>query len=96
LLAIQNPNFVVNHVVINENGDHVWAVIDLETTTETNNFQVFNPATGQYVFCNTIEEAKATFADIKNQILNGFYVQVQQLITGTSGDTDGDAAWFSV
>jgi hypothetical protein len=95
-LAIQNPNFIVNHVAINENNDHVWSVVNLETTNETSNFQVFNPLTGMYTSCETLEIAKNTFADIKQQVLNSFGVKVQQQITGTSGDTNGDTGWIAV
>jgi hypothetical protein len=55
---------VVNHFTTHENGDETWTVIDLDTTTETSNFQVFNPLTGRYTACSDLLTAKNTVADI--------------------------------
>lgn len=96
LLAAQDLSFVVNHVLVNENGDETWEVIDLFTTKETSNFRVFNPLTGKYAVCEDLQSAKDELANVRQQALDVFFIRVQQQIIGTAGDTEGDISWIDI
>lgn len=59
-LKAQMEHLVVcNLETINEKGDSTWSVVDLDNldTSITGNIKVFNPITGQYTNCQSLEEA---------------------------------------
>ena len=80
-------NFVVNHAIVEENGDHTWVNVDLYDTEYESNFNVFNPLTGQYIHSETLEEAKQTFELVKQQLLDSCTPPTQREIIGASGET---------
>ena len=53
------PLVVCNLEVIDANGDATWTIVDLDNLDlPTNaNVKIFNPTSGQYVSCTTLEEA---------------------------------------
>lgn len=55
------------------------------------NYQVFNPLTGQYVKCDTKEEARATLA----LLIQDFYTKNTPPIYEKLTNEKGDYAWVS-
>lgn len=96
ILNSVNPNFSVNFVQTNENGDQTWLPVDMETWETEGLFKVFNPVTGLYLDCESISDAKNSLKQAMQEVLNAFMVNVQQNITGTSGDTKGDSGWVAM
>lgn len=90
-LVSEAHRFAANQEIEHENGDVTWLPVDLDACEYEDRYQVFNQATGTYELCETLADAKAKFAEIKEQCAEQNVQAIQQQII--SGD---ESAWVTV
>jgi hypothetical protein len=83
---------VISHEEQHNDDNVTWHLIDLTDCPEEGNFQIFNPLTGTHEKVVSKTEALNKQSQIKDNIIQGYFVLVEQKITNSFGDV----CWVSV
>lgn len=83
---------IIVHEEKHDNEDITWHIVDVLNCPDDGNFQVFNPLTGSHEKVIGKENAVNKQKEIKNAIISGYVISIEQKITNPLGDV----AWVSV